>query len=41
MKPVLFGPKVAAHVHKITNVPVLMVMMGANPWGPLEKVGLL
>jgi hypothetical protein len=34
------GPEMAAHVHKITNVPVLMILMGANPLlGLLEKVG--
>jgi hypothetical protein len=28
------------HVHKITNVPVSMIMMEENPLlGPLEKVG--
>jgi hypothetical protein len=34
------GPEMASHVHKITNVPVLMILMGANPLlRPLEKSG--
>ncbi len=32
------GPEIAKHIHKITNVPVLTIWMGANPLlGPLEK----